>query len=648
MTRFAVRLLVALLLATPLLAQPAASPTFRLFFLGHEIGREIVKSTKLPDGERLTFDFSFTDRGTTVELASTLEMDAEHNVRHFVTKGRTYRLFYADSEVSVTDGRARVRDGARQSTVDVGDRPFFPVDNYAPIGAHERLIRYWIAKGRPAEIVAPPAGIVRISSRGIGPAPGRIPGRRWEKLAIEGAVWGRETAWIDVTSKNLQALATWAGGLNFMAIRGTAAPWSALAAVAAADQVADLARMSKAAAPQRAGAYAIVGATVIDGTDKPPLSDGVIIVRDGRISAVGAASAVPVPAGLPVVDARGQFVIPGLWDMHAHVGQADWAPAYLASGVTTIRDMGGDFEFLTRFRDALDKGAAGPRVLLAGLVDGPGDRAFGAVTAATPDEGRAVVRRYHTARFQQMKIYSLVPTDTVHAIVAEAHKLGMTVTGHVPTGMTAQSAVEAGFDSLAHMSLRGAPGSDEARINMAFFRQHKTVIDPTQSWNELGGHPASVKLDSFLPGVSALPVTLKRMFDSMPGGNGDPAAWRARLVDSARLLKQAVDEGLLVVAGTDTGVPGVSLPRELELYVAGGMTPLQAIRTATSMPARAMKLEKDVGPIETGKRADLLVLTADPLASISNVRSLRWVVTNGRLYDPASLWKAAGFTPRGQ
>ena len=373
-----------------------------------------------------------------------------------------------------------------------------------------------------------------------------------------------------------------------------------------------------------------------------------IIVRDGRISAVGAAGAVPVPAGLPVVDAKGQFVMPGLWDMHAHVGQADWAPAYLASGVTTIRDMGGDFEFLTRFRDALDKGGAGPRMLLAGLVDGPGDRAFGAVTASSPDEGRAVVRRYHAARFQQIKVYSLVPADTVRAIVAEAHKLGMTVTGHVPTGMTAQSAVEAGFDSLAHMSLRGAPGSEDARINIAFFLQHQTVIDPTQSWNELGGHPASVSLESFLPGVSSLPVTLKRMFDSMPGSSGDPAAWRARLVESARLLKHAADEGLLVVAGTDKGVPGFSLPRELELYVAGGMTPLQAIRTATSMPARAMKLDKDVGTIETGKRADLLVLTGDPLASISNIRSLRWVVANGRLYDPAALWKAAGFTPRSQ
>jgi imidazolonepropionase-like amidohydrolase len=222
----------------------------------------------------------------------------------------------------------------------------------------------------------------------------------------------------------------------------------------------------------------------------------------------------------------------------------------------------------------------------------------------------------------------------------------MTVTGHVPNGMTARSAVEMGFDSLAHMQLRGAAGSDALADQIAFFKTHGTVMDPTLSWNELGGHPAAVSLESFLPGVSALPLPLKRMFDSMPGGNTEPAAWRARLVESARVLEQAVDAGLLVVAGTDKGVPGFSLHRELELYVAGGMTPLQAIQTATIFPARAMKLDKELGTIEVGKRADLAVLDADPLADIANVRRVRWVVTNGRMYETAALWKAAGFRPQ--
>ena len=242
-----------------------------------------------------------------------------------------------------------------------------------------------------------------------------------------------------------------------------------------------------------------------------------------------------------------------------------------------------------------------------------------------------------------MKIYSLVAPDVVKAIVEEAHRLGMTVTGHVPNGMTSQSVVEVGFDSIAHMQLRGQAGSEESKAQIAFFKSHGTVMDPTASWNELGGHPASAPLESFLPGVSRLPLPLKRMFDSMSAGNGDTQAWRARLMDSGRLLKAAVDAGLLVVAGTDKGVPGFSLQRELELYVEAGMTPLEAIQTATIMPARAMKLDKELGTIEPGKLAELVVCNADPLARMSNIRDTRWVVRQGRMYSTSALWRAAGF-----
>jgi imidazolonepropionase-like amidohydrolase len=132
----------------------------------------------------------------------------------------------------------------------------------------------------------------------------------------------------------------------------------------------------------------------------------------------------------------------------------------------------------------------------------------------------------------------------------------------------------------------------------------------------------------------------------MSWGAGDAEAYRTRLRASIALLMDAVDAGVLVVAGTDKGVPGLSLQREIELYVEGGMTPLQAIQTATIMPARAMKLDKDLGTIEAGKLADLVVLDANPLEHIAAIRSARLVVSSGRLYECAALWRAAGFAPR--
>lgn len=620
-------------------------PTFRLFFLGHEVGRE----TDVPsaDGRHLETTFHFDDRGTAIDLTATLDYTEAGAPSHLVVKGRNYRLFASDSEVTVASGRAHVRDLKTERDLVLRDKPFFPVDNYAPIGVQEALIKYWLTHGRPAEIEAAPSGPVRITSRGIVNIQldkSKVYNLSVEALAINGVVWGTETAWVDA-NYDLVALTTWAGALPFQAVRDGQESWlKHLMAQAAADRVIDLARLTAATPVMQRDTFALVGARAITGTEASPLENATVVVRDGRIAAIGPGLAVP--ADVPIVDASGKTVIPGLWDMHAHASQIDWAPAYLASGVTTIRDMGGEEAFLIAIKAAIKNGKTlGPRYVLAGLVDGPGPRAFGATTAATPDEGRAVVRKYHDEGFEQIKIYSLVTPDVVTAIVVEAHKLGMTVTGHVPNGMTAQSVVEAGFDSIAHMQLRGEPGSDASKQQIAFFKAHNTVMDPTQSWNELSGHPASIALGDLLPGVDRLPAPLTRMFASMSWGTGDADAYRARLRSSVALLKDALEAGVLVVAGTDKGVPGLSLPRELELYVEGGMTPLQAIQTATIMPARAMQLDKELGTLEVGKRADLVVLDSNPLEKISAIRSARLVAANGRLYDCGVLWQAAGFGP---
>src|SRR6185295_4277799 len=188
--------------------------------------------------------------------------------------------------------------------------------------------------------------------------------------------------------------------------------------------------------------------------------------------------------------------------------------------------------------------------------------------------------------------------------------------------------------------LRGTPDSDQSKQQIEFFKAHHTAMDPTLSWNELSGRSMSQPLDALLAGASRLPLSLRRMFDSMSGGNGGSQ------INAAKLIKAAVNAGLLVMAGTDKGVPGFSLQRELEIYVQGGLTPLEAIQTATIMPARAMKLDKELGTLEAGKLADLVVLDANPLDDIANIRTARMVLTNGRLYDCNVLWRAAGFAAR--
>jgi hypothetical protein len=568
-----------------------------------------------------------------------LELSSDGSPVHLAVRGRNYRLFASDSDVQIAGGRAHVRDAKTERDIDLGNRPFFPIDNYGPIGIQEQLIKYWIARGRPAEIASAPSGPVRIRRRAqqaVGAA------TRVERLSIDGVVWGTETAWFDVEHQQLIAVTTWAGALPFEAVRvGYESHKDAFIAAAVRDRVEDLKSLTRTMTPVATKTFVLTGARIIQGTGQEPIESGTIVVRDGRIAAVGPRATTQWPARVKVIDVKGKTVIAGLWDSHAHASQTDWAPVYLASGVTTIRDLGGEEPFLVAIRDAIASGAAlGPRYLLAGLIDGPGSRAFGMVSASTPDEARAIVRRYHDEGFQEIKIYIETPAALVPDITAEAHRLGMTVTGHLPSGLTWQSAVENGYDGIAHMQLRGDPETEVSRQQIAFFKEHRTVMDPTLSWNELSGRLMTQPFDALLPGASRLPLPLRRMFDSMSGGNGGSQ------INAARLIKAAVNSGLLVMAGTDKGVPGFSLQRELEIYVQGGLTPLEAIQTATIMPARAMKMDKELGTIEVGKLADFVVLDADPLANISNIRTARMVASQGRLYDCDVLWRAANFARR--
>lgn len=377
---------------------------FALSFLGHAIGEERVTVTAIGPGRKIASAFSFTNRGTKVELNASLELDGDGLPIRFTSKGKTYRLFSTDVDVIRVGDRVHVRDGKATEVIDLNGRPFFPVDNYAPIAVQEQLIQFWLSHGRPKEIVAPPAGIVRISTRG---------GVGVESLAVDGVVWGTEGAFVDVKARKLLGLTTWAGNLPFEAAADGAAR-NVLDDIrqSAKDRISDLAAESKAIAPIKSGTYAVFGVRVITGTAAPPIDGAVILIRDGRIEAVGPRAEIAIPKSTPVVYLSGHTVISGLWDMHAHSSQIDWAFPYLAGGVTTIRDMGGENEFLVPYRDAINAGKVlAPRLLLAGLVDGSGPGAFGHLWAAMPDEGRAVVRKLKADGFEEVKIYQQLTTQ---------------------------------------------------------------------------------------------------------------------------------------------------------------------------------------------------------------------------------------------
>jgi imidazolonepropionase-like amidohydrolase len=643
----------ALLAGFSLLAAQDVAPavergTLTLHYVQKPIGTEHYTLTSDGSGVALAADIDFTDRGGRIQLESSLKMAPDLTPRAFRAQGKSYRFVNVDSDIRVdgTDALVRADRAERHVTV---PPTFFTVDGYAPFAVQMMLVRYWQRHGRPRvlqTVPGMPLNDVFIEQRGREAI--RIGSRALslDRFSIDGVVWGRETLWLD-SSGAIVAAITRAGGLSFEAVReDLASEIGVFVQRSIQDRMGDLETITTRVRPVRAGSFALVGATVVDGTNRAPLRDAVVVVKDGRIADVGPRGTVGIPAGMAVADLAGKTVIPGLWDMHTHLTQIEWMPVYLGAGVTTVRDMGNEFEFITALRGAVaSRRSLGPRILGAGLVDGGGPNAFGVVYATTVEEAKAVVAKYHDAGFEQMKIYSLVKPAIVEAICAEAHRLGMTVTGHVPNGMTIVQAAAAGMDQVAHLAIRGEAGSPDVNQTIAFLKERGTVIDPTQSWNELLGHAEGAPVDAFQPGIAKIPAPLNRIFSNAGAAGIDAAAARARLERGLRIVKALHDAGVPIVAGTDEGVPGHSVYREIELYVEAGFTPLEALQAATIVPARAMKLDAELGTIEKGKRADLAILDANPLDAIKNVRTVRWTISDGRMYESAALWKSVRFQP---
>jgi imidazolonepropionase-like amidohydrolase len=613
----------------------------RVYLLEHAIGTERYVITRSDSGVTLSDSFDFTDRGGRVELVSELRMRGDFTPTHLTAKGRVYRFVNVDTDVDVRGAEATVRTLGDTTRVTL-PRDFFALPSYAPLAAQAMLVRYWEQRGRPLRIgVVPgdPTHPVTIAYRGS--ETHRLGERtvRLRRYSIDGVAWGRETLWLDDSSR-FAAIVTRANMLPLEGVRDDLADLlPALQSAAISDRMRDLGSATDTTRPIADRTFALVGGRIVDGTGAAPIEDGIVLVRNGLISDVGPRRTVSLPPDTRTVDVRGKTIIPGLWDMHAHVATPEWGAAYLGVGVTSARDMGGERRFLVALRNALAAGRGlGPRMLLAGLVDGPGYDGFGTVWAATPDEGRAVVDSYHVQKFQQIKLYTLLAPDVVGAIIRRAHELGMTVTGHVPRAMSLEQLVDSGVDNVAHMPVRGAS-------QIKLLADSGVAVDPTISWGELLGRSRETPIASFQPGFAEAPWPIVAAYGSVRN-NGDSATIKARQREQLAVVKSLFDAGVKVVAGTDYGVPGFSLLRELELYVAAGLTPMDAIRSATAVPAAVMGLSAESGTIAPGKRADLVVLDGNPLEGIGNIRSGRWVVANGRMYDMAALRRSVGFTPR--
>ena len=426
--------------------------------------------------------------------------------------------------------------------------------------------------------------------------------------------------------------------------------------------------------PRADGCLAIVGPTLIDATSMDQRPDQTVVVRDGRISQVGRAGEIPIPSDATVLDGAGQFLIPGLWDMHVHQFDPRYLEVHLRQGVTGIRHMSGIPQHHDWRRQVADGALLGPRTILSSpIFDGPTPLRPGSIAVHSAQGARAAIGNCHDADAEFIKIYDLVPRDAFDAIVRECSYRQIPFVGHVPLAVGLIEAIDGGQASIEHLAgmvIASAtrPADYEHRLRQLDAR---TLADMAQVQElsqqaELDHDPTrladicdhliangtwitptlAVLQASALAGTDSFPLTdylpwvepyLRLIWEGAIANRAsreNQARARRTFEFQVDIVHRLYNAGVRLLAGTDTFVPGFSLHDELALLVDAGLSPWEAIRTATHDAATFLGAESDIGTIETGKLADLVLLGQSPLHDIANSRSIAHTIIAGHVIHP--------------
>jgi hypothetical protein len=416
------------------------------------------------------------------------------------------------------------------------------------------------------------------------------------------------------------------------------------------DPAAQTAPEQRSVSAQHGHSTAITNVTLVDVVSGARQTATTVVTKAGAIGAIG--RGISVPPGAVRVDGTGKFLIPGLWDMHSHhqASGAESLELYLANGVVGTRDMGSDLEFILPLRDRIRRGElSGPEIVAAGpiLDNAPADWPFRRrVTNA--QEAREAVRDLGKRGVDLIKVHNNTPRDAFFAIADETRKLGLPFAGHIPLAVTMDEGAASGMKSIEHLSesrlfreCAGKPAPyDAERCRPLFAKLAANNILHTPTLGFLGVLP-DVFSGKPLPHAeyasdSLLELT-RRNIEASKLNEQALSYLRSMNKTSLTVIRDMLPRGNTFLAGCDGAVPGFCLHDEMQALTEAGLSPLQALQTATINPARLLGREKVQGTIEVGKRADLVLLDADPLTDIRHTHRITAVIVRGRILSKADI-----------
>jgi hypothetical protein len=636
--------------------------TDKILIQGNPAGTQTVEAQ--PDGT-VRAEYSFNDRGRGDHITASWKLDNAGIPIEYDGHGNDYMKAPVEEHFEIKDGRASWKNRSEQGEQAVSGEAFYLPMNGPP--EFFAVLARALLKAPNHKLPLLPAGEATIEKAGKTTSGNT----EFTEYRITGLGFSPQSVWLDHNGTPA-SVSSW-----FSVVPdGTE---SSISQLRDAQQKTDAAwseRIARALAHVPRGDLVIRNARLFDPRDLSVTPATSVVVSGERIVRVGPDADIRPSANAEIIDAKGRFLMPGLWDNHQHFSDNDGA-LDIANGVTSARDMANDTDtFLERVARFDNGSELGPRVLKAGIIDGTGELAGPTkMRVDTAEQAIQDVDWYADHGYVQIKIYSSIRPELVPIIADHAHARGLRVSGHVPAFMSARQFVEGGADEIQHLNFivlnflfpevketrnrdrfikvaeragEFTPDKPEVRDFINFLGQHHTVLDPTMNAFEalFCGDPNAITpgLEQIVP---RFPPQVRRamLSGALEVPPDKQAAYREAFPAMLRLLKAIHDAGVAIIPGTDA-LAGYKLHHELELYARAGIAPSEVLRMATLTPALVMGVDKERGVIAPGKLADMILVDGDPTKNIQDIDKITTVIKGGKVYDPAAIEKALGITPR--
>ncbi len=626
------------------------------------------QKTKVISKTEYSIEYEFNDRGRGPKLSASIILNPNGVPISTQNTGNNYYKSAVSETFKVENDKANWKNSAEEGTKDFKGHEFYISQTGVPEETAMLVRALLHANGQTLSLL--PAGDAKLEKAGELQLEVDGQTRKVIQYAITGLDFVPAAIWMDTDETFFAS----GGSFLFVIRKGWEKAMDQIVKAQEASQAARLAREAKELTEKPGDALMIRNATLFDSVTAETKTGQTILIVGNRIKDVGVKAELKAPIGAKIIDAKGKFVMPGLWDMHVHLSAPDGL-LHIAAGVTSVRDMANDDEELIKTKIKYDSGELiGPRILYAGFIDGPGPYAGPSkVLVDNEQEARAAVDKYAELGVCQIKLYSSLKPELVAPIVDEARKKGLRVSGHIPAFMTAEQAIKDGYSEIQHINmlflnflfdiakdtrtpLRFTAVAEHAaemdfkspewQSFLGSLKEKHIIIDPTVSIFQqiLTSKPGQVPAgyEKVLP---TFPPQVRRQL--LSGGFPIPEGKEQLYKNSFRKMLELIDvlynNNITIVAGTDD-LAGYTLHRELENYVAAGIPPAKVLQIATLTAAQVTKQDKDLGSIARGKFADLIIVDGNPTKNISDIRKVDTVIKDGLIFKPAAIHQVLGIS----